>query len=371
MLDHVEKLNLIIYDDLEVNFVKTIVKAAGKAPSGGNAQPWKWLSTKGRLFLFLDKSSSASFMDYKYSASYIALGSALENAVVKASSLGYKTIIKKFPSNGDKNLIAILEFEDDEKSGFELANQIEERYTDRRILEKSTIPEDIISELKRICEKFSELEINFIDTEKEIKILAEVISTGDWLRVMNPASHHDFINEEMRWTKEQIEKEKDGIFVEELNLSQGDLAGLYLVKDKDVISFMNKNNHGHGLKQISAKLINSAPLMLTVFAGSYKEELFVEAGLLLERLWLTCTARNIGFQILNVPIAFLLRLKNNDIDELSDVFKKELLAMGKKMESIHSNYMDKIDLFNIRLFVAEKKKPMSMRKNVDQILEIE
>ena len=48
------------------------------APSGGNSQPWKWLYKEGHLFLFHDKHYSVSFLDYKDTGSYVALGAAIE-----------------------------------------------------------------------------------------------------------------------------------------------------------------------------------------------------------------------------------------------------------------------------------------------------
>ncbi len=371
MLGIVSEYSFESGDDISKKEIEALVEAASKAPSGGNAQPWKFLFKKGGLHLFLDRSSSESFMDFKYSASYMALGAALENIKIKSEALGYKTNVKSFPINENSDLIASLSFLKSESSQSDLEDQIDKRYTDRRMSGHEEIPAQSIDDLKAIASNFGDIEVDFIHDKTQIESLAEVVSEGDWLRIMNPVSHHDFISEEMRWNKDELEKMKDGIHVEELNLSPNDLAGLYLVKDEKVVSFMNENGYGKGLKHISKRLIASAPLLLTSFSKAWTNESFLNAGMLMERLWLYCTKNEIGFQVVNVPLAFLLRWKQGDMTDLSKEFHKEVDKMVDKMMTYRSDYKDLTDLFMVRLFVAKPIEPTSVRKGVEQILEFD
>ena len=55
---------------------------------------------------------------------------------------------------------------------------------------------------------------------------AEIVGRSDRLRVLHPEAHTDLVVEEMRWSKEDLLENEDGIHIEELKLSPGDLAGL-------------------------------------------------------------------------------------------------------------------------------------------------
>ena len=67
--------------------VGAVVHAATRAPSGGNAQPWRFELAGDVLSFELDRSKT-SFMDVRWRGSYVALGAALFNARVAASALG-------------------------------------------------------------------------------------------------------------------------------------------------------------------------------------------------------------------------------------------------------------------------------------------
>ncbi len=64
---------------LDKDQVTALVTAAGLAPSGGNTQPWRFVYTDGRLYLFHDEKEAASWINYNNNASYIALGASIEN----------------------------------------------------------------------------------------------------------------------------------------------------------------------------------------------------------------------------------------------------------------------------------------------------
>src|SRR6185436_20237900 len=68
-----------------------LVKAATAAPSIGNMQPWKWLGSEGRLFLFFDRSAALPVMDPDDVNSYLSLGAAIENVSITATQNGYAT----------------------------------------------------------------------------------------------------------------------------------------------------------------------------------------------------------------------------------------------------------------------------------------
>lgn len=351
--------------------VVRIVEASGRAASGGNSQPWRWLLRNNCLYLFLDRSRSDSFMDYLHTASYISLGSCLENACIRAEYLGYEMNCHTHFGVINDELVACLEFKgkgEVKKELEELNMVIELRFTDRRNIEKKELSPDVLKKLQSLSSQYDTLDVKVFSAESAIEKIAEVVSISDRLRVLSSESHHDFTVREMRWTEKELNSKKDGIYVEELELNDSDLAGLYLIKDKEAVEFLRDQDLGKGLQRISSRLIKSASFLVAVYSNEFHTDRFMEAGRLLEQFWLYCTINNIGLQILNVPAAFLLRMKHSDFGDMSENFQKEVYKMDNLMSEVVPDYKNKSDILLFRVFGSLAPKPQSVRLDIKNIL---
>ena len=354
--------------------VNKIIEAAALAPSGGNSQPWKWYARGSQLMLFFDKSESYSFMDFDFSASYLSLGGAIENAVIMAQSLGYGVRSMNFPSLEHPSLIAVLQLSAKHEEGAtispeyaHLAPSIEMRWTNRKTLEKTPIASNVLEDLKGMVNTCN-LDIKFITDYKTIDQLADVIATADRLRVLHTEAHWNFTHTEMRWTPELAEARRDGIDVTTLELSNNELAGAKLIKDEKAAAFLRAMNKGHGLKRITRKIVNSAPVMGYVSAEGFDKEMFTEAGKAVERLWLQATAHELGFHILNVPFAFLMRKKQGQMFDIPEDLYPEIDRMWDLMGQAIPGWEERTDIILFRLFNAPPERSRTYRKEVKDLL---
>ena len=69
--------------DVPVDRIRHLVTMASLAPSGGNAQPWRWLWQERALHLSLDARHSRALLDFQSLASVASLGAAAENLVLR------------------------------------------------------------------------------------------------------------------------------------------------------------------------------------------------------------------------------------------------------------------------------------------------
>jgi molybdopterin/thiamine biosynthesis adenylyltransferase len=367
MLERFELPEQCVFPDLDE--IKKIVLASGTAPSGGNSQPWVWMFYKGSLHLFFDKSRSDSFMDYKHSASYMSLGACLENARVRAHSMGYSTEVAM--NNSDHSaLVCCMTFHEG-KGESELSDYIEKRYTDRSLGDKNdkSVLEKT-DEFKAICSEFQGINVLFFEDESERQIIGEVVGISDRLRILHPGAHHDLVNNEMRWDESELKERRNGIFVDELMLSPSDFAGLKLIRDHNVTDFLRAEDGGRGLTRISSKLLTSAPLLIYASTNDFSRKSFFEAGVLMEKIWLYATSCGFGVQVLNVPMAFLLRLKQKDLGDFDEKFLQEVESMSKMMNSVIHDYQKLTDMWLMRLFTTEEKASNSVRLELSEILKI-
>lgn len=354
--------------------VEKIVEAAGLAPSGGNSQPWKWYARGAQLMLFFDKSESYSFMDFDFSASYLSLGGAIENAVIMAQSLGYGVRCTQFPAEAHEALIAVIQLTKNHVEGEtispdykHLATAIRERWTNRKILPNSAVDPKVLEDLKGTLNTCN-LGIKFITDHKALDQLAEVIAAADRLRVLHPEAHWNFTHTEMRWTPDVAKERRDGIDVTTLELSNNELAGAKLIKDERAAAFLRTMDGGHGLKRITRKIVKAAPLMGYISMEGFDRKKFTDAGRGVERLWLQATAHHLGFHILNVPFAFLARKKQGQLFDIPEDLHPEINRMWDLMEQAIPGWKDGTDVILFRLFNAPPERSKTYRKEVKEIL---
>ncbi|MCB0735324.1 MAG: Rv1355c family protein [Bacteroidetes bacterium] len=83
-----------ITGEVTPELVRKLVSDAILAPSGGNAQPWKWEYKDEQIFLFLEESRYSPYTDINKWGAYLALGCSALNLSLSSSHHGIKLIEK-------------------------------------------------------------------------------------------------------------------------------------------------------------------------------------------------------------------------------------------------------------------------------------
>jgi molybdopterin/thiamine biosynthesis adenylyltransferase len=355
--------------------IASIVTSAATAPSGGNSQPWKWIYTNGVLTLLHDKHYSFSFMDFQDRSSYIALGAAIENLVLKTHQSGLEITIHYFPDVTDKKVIAFFIFypKGTNMQGIEphvadeLEGQIECRHTNRKVTAKTPIPRNIINELKTIGESVDGAKVQFFDNQQQLEDLGDIISATDKYRLTYPISHNDFTYQEMRWTSQEAELRKTGMDVTALELLPSELVGLRLIKDPKVVAFLRHINGGDIFRNVSRKAMSSASAAGFLSMPTFSEIDFINGGRASQRIWLKATEQNIAFQVMNVPLPFFARLEY-DISDLPVEIVDDLKEQYARFYNVISDSENKGEIYLFRIFVAEKPNVTPLRRQLEDIL---
>ncbi len=340
-----------------------IVQAACHAPSGGNLQPWQWVYHHGALQLRHDKSLTSSFLDFNDIASMIALGASLENAVLKASALGYKTNVVFCQQDNDE-CIADLSFQEaTELSGtdIELGRAVFDRHTNRNIEFGEAIDREHLEYLESIATSNGSSLVILEGNEKDE--LAKLIAFAERFRIMHPMGHQNF-TEEMRWNQEDVEVSKDGIDIETCDLTEGELAGFKLATNKEVIDKLKEWGGGTAFEKLSKKSTESAYCLGVITRPTKSKEDFIMAGRDLERVWIGANRNGIGFQPQS-PLSLILERLETAAD-LNDEQANELRLASEKLSEIFTPKNLGTPIFIFRLFKAVKPVKKSLRRNIDQ-----
>ncbi|MEO8734847.1 MAG: Rv1355c family protein, partial [Flavobacteriales bacterium] len=155
--------------DLDEHTVEQLVEAGGLAPSAGNMQPWKFLWQDRRLLLFHDIGRSSSFWDPEHLIAHIALGTCVENIVLKAHELGLEIKTRIFPADTVPLLTASFELSNGSLEHAEphvadqLASMIGVRSTNRKVVKPSPLAEDVLARLAAMTATVPGCDAHFLE----------------------------------------------------------------------------------------------------------------------------------------------------------------------------------------------------------------
>jgi len=352
--------------------IQTIVEAAIKAPSGGNAQAWKWYYTNGNLFLLHDTSRSNSLLDFDSLASYISFGAAIENLVLQAHSMGLETVLTHFPVASDLRVICQVTFmnkiQESNDSAYDyLVSEIDNRCTNRTISERQVIKKEILVELRKIASSIKGAEMEIIDSEEQLNKLALVVSNVERLRMMHQRGHNDFVNE-IRWTNAENEEKKDGIDLDTVDITETEKAGFIVSKNWGVVNTLKKWGKGAAYKKLTDKTVLNSSAMCLVTMPEYSPIAYVNAGRSIQRVWLASSKMNISLQPQSPATFFFARLTKGNGLELDDSMQHELKLLRREFEDIMKLVPDRVDIFLFRLCIASQPLKKSLRRNIEDVL---
>ena len=348
--------------------IDAIIEAGIAAPSGGNSQPWKFLyDANGMLFLFHDIKFSYSLLDYANLGSYLAFGAVIENMRIMASSLGYKMQVDVFPLENDRRLVAAVTFSKEEYPYpfVHLKPAIVKRVSNRTISDRKLISKGDKEKLERIAADSPEgAKLLMFEDENDLKEFEDILTNSERIRFLNVWGHHDTFKE-LRLTKEEVLRTRDGLDADTLNMRDSDKAALEVSKDVEAIQFLHERNLGNAFKNISRDAVLSSSLIAVLCMPNNDEINYLKGGQVLERLWLTATSLGISLQPISQIVFMLERLKEKTGFDGIDL--AELNGIKQKFQSLLRSCDNHCPVFVFRLCLSEAPTIISLRKAIESV----
>ncbi len=347
--------------------IKEIVNAACLAPSGGNMQPWKWIWNKNTLFLFHEKASSFSFLDYNNLGSYIAFGAAIENIKIVSATYNLKPQIEYFPLSKNKELIAIIQFEEIKMNVDELTKGIYSRNTNRKLNERVVIEKGVLNEIALALNAFENTFVKWINDENEIEIVADIVTTTDKIRILQPQGHYDLFNKEIRWNAKQVNETKDGIDIDTLEISNGEKAAMKLATDQNAIDYLRKWNLGDGFKKISMKSVQKSGAIGLIYFNKKDELSYFNAGSALQRVWIKANNLGLSFHPISACTFMFQRILEENESSFNDKNTEKLKELHKKFNNLWKFNETETGVFMFKLHLSNDTSIRSLRKPLDEM----
>lgn len=358
--------------ELKSEEIAELVKYGITAPSGGNVQPWKWLYKYKKLMLFNDINRSASILNYKNTASYIALGAAAENVVLKAHKMGYEVQVEKFPLEVDNNLVAAFSFysntneETESHADDHLVDYVLDRVTNRNLGKRITMADTDINYLLNSAQSIQGANITVFSDVEKMEALKNILAEVDKIFMTNKTGHFHFINE-IRWNQKEVVETCDGIDIETIDLTPAEKAGLIVSKNWNVTKHIKKWKLGNEFGKISRKAVDAASALGIITMPSFTSENYFDGGRAVQKVWLAATERGLAFQPMSVSTFLFAKVGDGNFDQIEEA-KENLSELYNQLREICGLSEDEKDVFFFRLAKVEEPLIKALRRPVKDVL---
>jgi len=288
--------------------IKEIIKYGTYAPSSHNAQMWSVkIIGNNKIMIFPNYKRVLPYVDPKNRETWISIGAFVENCVLSAQDLGYKTGVEI----NEKGVIIDLKKENTKISKNNINNIL------KRLTIRTPYLDDKID--KSTVDKITNISKNVFYYPKESSQGNAIIdnSIKAYTLQMQDTSKLKELSEWMTFSYKEERERKDGLTPE--------MLGITGVKHFLFNAFMSKKSVTgktfiKGSIKAAKKQLNSCSGFLIILSNSFSVSDLVQSGRDLENVWLKCTENEIAVQ----PISQALEEK-----EYYDILKKELNIKGE------------------------------------------
>lgn len=277
-----------------IGTVRDILAIAVHAPSGDNAQPWRFFLRGHTLSLYNLPDRDASLYNFRQRGSFLAHGAVIENISIAAPAFGYQAEASLFPEGAHTSRVAAVSLTPIPAREDLLFSCIRLRATNRKPYKTIPLEAGHRVELRSAASGMSGVALHLIDAPERVRSLARVISVNDRLILENRAIH-DGIFGSIRWTKDE-ERTKPGLLIDTLELAPPQRAMFRLFRHWGVVNVLNRIGLGRFLATQTAKLYASSSAIGILVIDDDADERFVQAGRVLQRVWLTATKMGVRLQ---------------------------------------------------------------------------
>lgn len=352
--------------------VQRLVGDATLAPSGGNCQPWKWISTGGRLYLFHDRSRSYTPFDRACLGGFVALGAATENLMISAHAAGVEVVCDLSPDPQEPDLV--VRFHIGERySRVEphwrdaLYSMIKIRRTNRNLCSRRPLQADDIAALTSAVRSVEGADVYWLTTDNDLQECGEVLGSADRILFLTEL-FHKFLVSEIRWTPEEAVKTRDGVSLESLALSPADEAAFQVCRHWPVLQTVRRLGGGQNLERASRKALSSASAVGLITMSSDSTLAYVWGGRAVERAWLTATERHIAVHPMTTLPYILAQLHSSCVGVLDPSTEDGFQALRPRYQRLFPVSPTRAHVFLFRLSAANETNAVSMRRPLNDIL---
>ena len=279
-------------------FLAFLAEQAVLAPSGGNLQPWQFYADGEVLHMVQDRERSRSLLDVRQFASCIAMGAAIENAVIAAAHRGFTTTVEAFPSQSNPAWMATLRFapasDEATLATAALFPFLAQRVTNRRTGDPKPLDPGE-AQILTAAASLHGVAIQLQTDRGKLDDVGQILGEADRVRFLCAALHRQVMSQ-LRWSPKEVESTRDGIDLATMELTAAEDAALRVLARPEIAAILRSQNAGAALAEGAQKSILGACAVGMFRVNAEDAHHFLSAGRAIQRVWLNATRLGLGFQ---------------------------------------------------------------------------
>lgn len=283
--------------------IRMLAMAGHSAPSADNSQPWRFCWDGSNLIVKYDtdRVSGKTFGPEEH-ATLLGMGAVKENILQMAAFLDIDVV--QVETNTTDPYFR-FEFKLSDRENIPTREQpLFQRHTNRFPYGSDAIPNDIIESLIGMSQ--GQCRALIYSDRGLIKKIARWVRMASEVRFQS-RDVHEFLAHSLRFTPEET-SQGDGLDVRTLPLPPGGKSFLRWIKDWDRLALLNRFGCYKFLSLMETRPISQAASLI-VIAGPDNSKGALDAGALMERIWIYLNAEGIGVHPYYVITDQLQRLK--------------------------------------------------------------
>lgn len=345
--------------------VRRLVEFAALAPSGGNVQSWRFSAKGGRIRCSLAPGAGRVLLDFQRTASWVALGAAVENMVLAAPAMGLSAEV--VPAGDAFDVVLRVETASGEVDP--LVAVLYERCTNRRLGNGAPLPTGAAERLAIAAEQRSGKLL--LATERAaIDELADIVGQNDRLMFLSKRLNEE-MGGELRWTEEEALATRDGLDVLTLDCTPPELSMVRLATNWKALEFLSRLGAGQALVGPLKRAVSSSSALGLVIHPGTDSNSFFQGGRALARVWLEATSLGLAFQPLAPLVYLFARLLRANGRGLEPWVRDALLPLRERFTKIFPVPEGSAEVLLFRLSKAPPPSARSLRRPVEDVLTFE
>lgn len=335
-----------------------LVEAAGKAPSPDNNQPWAF-RLRGDVVEVFHCRKRAVESDVVDMFSWLALGAAIENLVLQASSYSLTGTVRyesrPFEIRDGFERIAMVQLTGGGATD-PLQAFISERTTNRRPYER----QDLNGMHRATAERAlagSMSELFWLEEPAQIRELGRLVAICDRVRFEHQP-FHDELHRVLRFGDAEAKACGDGLELKTLEMPS--IAGPFIrwLRPWRRMRFMNRIGLSRLFAGMSRSQVNASGALGLLVARDRSDVAYLESGRSLQRIWLAMTGAGLAMQPLGSIPLFLTKLQ---LQGNSAFLARHAERLSHVVPSFYSLFPDATGKPLVMLFRVGRAQPPSAR----------
>lgn len=349
--------------------VRALVAYAMLAPSGGNCQPWSFRYRRGTLTCVHDVERSRSFLDFEHTATYLAFGALAETVRIAAAEMGLEARVTPFPDERDPLRVCDIALSPSSETARDRHfAQLVSRVTNRQVGTREPMPASDVRLFEQLASSLR-ARLSLVTDDERLAAVGEVLGAGDRLRLLSPVMHREMMSE-LRWSRADVLRTRDGLDIRSLDLDDSDRAGLEVMASWQVMELVGRFGGGRGLAKLAKKSVAGASAVGLLSMPRARPLDFFHGGRVLQRVWLEASARGYALQPMTALLYMFARLVRGGGEGFRDDERAELTTLRARHEELFPE-AGAGELMLFRVIRGGPPRVRSLRRRVHQVLRFE